>query len=202
MHKTYNFKSKTFKFPLKNTNISISDTHLSLHLKHNLETNMVTFEKSANHMSGGISNINYKDYYDVRNVRNNEDYVRDRSRYYNNRSNNRVQYNPYLSAEDFEQTSLNKYEIEVYIELTNKKLTENETNCYMKKRKMIYNTKELFSSEKLFDFTKISNSELYDPSMDLSKIRPYLDLSYNTKISDKQDKDKDKKENKDKKDKD
>ena len=61
---------------------------------------------------------------------------------------------------------------------------------------MIYNAKELFSSEKLFDFTKISNSELYDPSMDLSKIRPYLDLSYNTKISDKEDKDKDEKDKK------
>ena len=36
--------------------------------------------------------------------------------------------------------------------------------------------------------------------MDLSKIRPYLDLSYNTKISDKEDKDKDK--DKDEKDKD
>ena len=67
---------------------------------------------------------------------------------------------------------------------------------------MIYNAKELFSSEKLFDFTKISNIELYDPSMDLSKIRPYLDLSYNTKIDDKEDKKKKKKnENKDKKDK-
>lgn len=177
----------------ENTNNSISDTHLSLYLKHNLETNMVTFEKSANHMSGGRRE---RDYYDLRN---NEDYIRDRSRNYNNRSNNRVQYNPYLSAEDFEQTSLNKYEIEVYVELTNKKLSENETNCYMKKRKMIYNAKELFSSEKLFDFTKISNSELYDPSMDLSKIRPYLDVSYNTKISDKEDKkDKDKDE-KDKK---
>ena len=43
----------------------------------------------------------YNDYYDVRN---NEDYVRNRSRYYN----------PYLSPEDFEKTSLNKYEIEVY----------------------------------------------------------------------------------------
>jgi hypothetical protein len=175
----------------ENTNNSISDTHLSLYLKHNLETNMVTFEKSANHMSGGRR----KGYYDLRS---NEDYIRNRSRYYN----------PYLSPEDFEKTSLNKYEIEVYVELTNKKLSENETNCYMKKRKMIYNAKELFSSEKLFDFTKISNSELYDPSMDLSKIRPYLDLSYNTKISDKKDKDKDKdndkdkKENKDKKDKD
>lgn len=179
----------------ENTNNSISDTHLSLYLKHNLETNMVTFEKSANHMSGGRRE---RDYYDLRN---NEDYIRDRSRNYNNRSNNRVQYNPYLSAEDFEQTSLNKYEIEVYVELTNKKLSENETNCYMKKRKMIYNAKELFSSEKLFDFTKISNSELYDPSMDLSKIRPYLDVSYNTKISDKEDKkDKDEKD-KDEKDK-
>lgn len=180
----------------ENTNNSISDTHLSLYLKHNLETNMVTFEKNVNNMTGGRRERE-RDYYDVRN---NEDYVRNRSRYYNNQNNNRVQYNPYLSAEDFEQTSLNKYEIEVYVELTNKKLTENETNCYLKKRKMIYNAKELFSSEKLFDFTKISNSELYDPSMDLSKIRPYLDLSYNTKISDKEgkkgkdkDKDKDKK---------
>jgi len=181
----------------ENTNNSNSDTHLSLYLKHNLETNLVTFEKSVNNMSGGI----IKRYYDDDNLRNNEDYVRNRSRYYKNSNN----YNPYLSTEDFEQTSLNKYEIEVYVELTNKKLNENETNCYMKKRKMIYNTKELFSSEKLFDFTKISTSELYDPSMDLSKIRPYLDLSYNTKISNKEDKDKDKdkdkKENKDKKDK-
>ena len=173
----------------ENTNNSISDTHLSLYLKHNLETNMVTFEKSVNNMTGGRREIDYeRDYYDLRDVR-------DRSRYYNNRNNNRVQYNPYLTPEDFEKTSLNKYEIEVYVELTNKKLTENETNCYMKKRKMIYNAKELFSSEKLFDFTKISNSELYDPSMDLSKIRPYLDLSYNTKIDkdddgDKKDKDK------------
>jgi hypothetical protein len=153
----------------ENTNNSISDTHLSLYLKHNLETNIVTFEKSANHMSGGRRKRYYDEY--------NEDYDRVRSRYYNNRSNNRVQYNPYLSPEDFEKTSLNKYEIEVYVELTNKKLSENETNCYVKKRKMIYNAKELFSSEKLFDFTKISNIELYDPSMDLSKIRPYLDLS-------------------------
>ena len=59
---------------------------------------------------------------------------------------------------------------------------------------MIYNTKQLFSSEKLFDFTKISNSELYDPSIDLSKIRPYLDLSYNNKISEDKDEDKDKDE--------
>ena len=179
----------------ENTNNSISDTHLSLYLKHNLETNIVTFEKNVNNMTGGrIGRIYNDDYYDVRN---NEDYVRNQSRSYNNK----FRYNPYLMPEDFEKTSLNKYEIEVYVELTNKKLTESETNCYMKKRKMIYNAKELFSSEKLFDFTKISNSELYDPSMDLSKIRPYLDLSYNTKISDKEDKDKDKNEDKDEKDK-
>jgi len=159
------------------------DLQLSIFLKHDLETNIVTYEKSVNNMSGGREK---SDYYDLRN---NEDYVRNRSRYYNNRSNNRVQYNPYLSTEDFEQTSLNKYEIEIYVELTNKKLTENETNCYVKKRKMIYNTKELFSSEKLFDFTKISNSELYDPSMDLSKIIPYLDLSYKNKIGEEKDKD-------------
>jgi|UniRef100_A0A6C0IPH3 hypothetical protein len=163
---------------------SNSNTHLSLFLKHNLETNIVTFEKS-NNMTGGR-----KDYYDLRN---NEDYVRNRSSYYNNNNNNNTQYNPYLSAEDFEQTSLNKYEIEVYVELTNKKLSENETKCYVKKRKMIYNTKQLFSSEKLFDFTKISNSELYDPSIDLSKIRPYLDYSYNNKIDKDYDGDKDKK---------
>lgn len=178
---------------INNENTNNSDSKLSLYLKYNLETNIVSFEKSVNNMSGGRKE---KYYYDLRN---NEDYVRNRSRYYNNRSNNRVQYNPYLSAEDFEQTSLNKYEIEVYVELTNKKLTESETNCYVKKRKMIYNAKELFSLEKLFDFTKISNSELYDPSMDLSKIRPYLDLSYNTKISDNEDKDtEDNDKNKDK----
>lgn len=171
------------------TNISNSDTLLSLYLKHDLESNLLTFEKSVNNMSGGRRE---RDYYDLRN---NEDYLRNRSRF---RNNNRVQYNPYLSTEDFEQTSLNRFEIEVYVELTNKKLSENETNCYVKKRKMIYNTKQLFSSEKLFDFTKISNNDLYDPSMDLSKIRPYLDLSYNTKIDknndgNKEDKIKDKK---------
>ena len=172
----------------ENTNYSNSDTHLSLYLKHNLETNMVSFEKSVNNMSGGRRE---RDYYDLRN---NEDYVRNQSRYYN-KSGNSSQYNPYLSTEDFEQTSLNKYEIEVYVELTNKKLSEKEINCYVKKRKMIYNAKELFSSEKLYDFTKTSNSDLYDNSMDLSKIRPYLDISYNNKISyDKnEEKDKDKK---------
>lgn len=160
-----------------NINNSNSDTKLTIYLKHNLETNDVIFEKKISNMTGGRRE---RDYYDLRN---NEDLVRNKSRYYNN--NDRTHYNPYLSAEDFEQTSLNKYEIEVYVELTNKQLTENEINCFAKKRKMIYNTKELFSSEKIFDFTKISNSELYDPTMDLSNIRPYLDLSYKNKISDK-----------------
>jgi hypothetical protein len=167
----------------ENTNNLNSDTHLSLYLKQKLETNYITFDKSVNNMTGGRIE---RDYYDLRKLRNNENYFRNQ-RSYNNLSNNRTLYKSYLSPEDFEKTSLNKYEIEVYVELTNKKLTENETNCYVKKRKMIYNAKELFSSEKLFDFTKISNSELYDPSMDLSKIRPYLDLSFNTKISDKEE---------------
>lgn len=144
------------------------DTFLTIYLKHNLETNVVTIEKSTNNMIGGERE---KDYYDLRN---NEEYIRNRSRYNNN---NRHQYNPYLSTEDFEQISLNKFEIEVYVELTNKKMTADDIKCYVKKRKMIYNTKELFSLEKLFDFTKISNSELYDPSMNLSKIRPYLGIS-------------------------
>ena len=47
---------------------------------------------------------------------------------------------------------------------------------------MIYNAKKLFSIQNIVDFTNIANYDLYNPDMDLSKIKPYLDLTYNRKI--------------------
>lgn len=151
-------------FDSVSSSFNASDTYLTILFKDNKKKNTISFIK--HNIIGGR-----RDYYDLRNVPlNNRNYFR-----------NNLQFNPYLSAEDFEQTSLNKYEIEVYVELTNKSLSENEIGCFAKKQKMIYNAKELFSYEKVFDFTKIANMDLYDPDMDLSSIKPYLDLSYNNK---------------------
>ena len=156
-----------------------SNIILSIYLNHNLETNIIKFIKINSNMTGGRSDRDLYERYMYN--KHNKHY----NNYNNNYNNHNGRYIPYLSEEDFENTSLNKYEIEVYVELTNKTLPENELKCYIKKKKMLYNTKELFSSEKLFDFTKISNWDLYNPEMDLSKIRPYLDLSYKNETDNK-----------------
>ena len=49
---------------------------------------------------------------------------------------------------------------------------------------MIYNAKNLFSFQKLFDFTKISNMDLYDPEINLNTITPYINKNDNMYSSD------------------
>ena len=106
----------------------------------------------------------------------------------------KMNYNHFLSHHDFDESSLNKFEIEVYVELvkSSSTSTSSDSGCLARRRKMIYNTKQLFSHEKLFDFTSVVNMDLYDSELDLSKIRPYLNMNYNESI-DKKNKEKDKK---------
>ena len=156
-----------------NNNIAKSkDIQLILHFDLNYNTKILTFKENHN------INITGGSVFDKKQIPNNRYFYNDimrRKENYGNSSN----YNPYLSPDDFEETSLNKYEIEIFVELSNKKISKNDIDCLTRKRKMIYNAKELFSSEKIFDFTSLSNMDLYEEDIDLSKIRPYLDLAYN-----------------------
>jgi hypothetical protein len=153
-------------------------------MNHDINLNLLSFieQKTEQNIIGGFlsktggsskTGGQFRNYYDQ-----NALYDYNRRRY---NPHQKMDNNSYLSTDDFEETSLNKYEIEVYIELTNKTLSTDELACYARKQKMIYNAKTLFSVEHLYDFTKIANMDLYSSDMDLSKIKPYLDLSYNKK---------------------
>ena len=175
---------------------TIVDEQLELHFNHNITKNIIKFVKSynsnnskkittPNKMIGGY-------YYGF--MKNNNPYIN-----YQNIPNlnyqDNSQFNPLLSEEDFKNISLNKFEIEVYVELTNKKiLGEKNSDCFARKKKMIYNAKKLFSIQNIVDFTNIANYDLYNPDMDLSKIKPYLDLTYNRKILSEEEKEKEKEE--------
>lgn len=91
----------------------------------------------------------------------------------------RLNRNPYVMLEDFDNTPLNKFEIDVHLEVTNKQnLTPNEIKCLTRRRKIAYNLKHLTRIENYFDFTQLSNMDLYDNTLDRSKIKPYIETDY------------------------
>lgn len=178
---------------------------IDLHFTQDNKTNNISFlnfTASKPFLSGGKRNY---DYYNNYNRNRNYNYPYSREDTYN--SFDRVNYNPYVSSDDFEHSSLNKYEIEVYLELTKEKLSKKDMDCIIRKNKMIYNAKQLFSIENYFDFTKSYDMSLYGSKINFNDIKPFVhDKEYEKFLNDykkdvKDDKNKDDK-NKDNKNKD